>query len=173
MPRPKIRPVSPDEVKITREGDTAVFTYADETTMGGGMHVKMGEKLHKMTDADLLKMHNEMAENILAARHEYDHVAVEVPPGLPQVEYDAQCETWSPKGDVLRCCIGYDPDHYNEPMVEIDDKKLTWKEFGKMLMTHEGWGMRLVLMPDDEMHKEPDFVKAESREKYMEENPQG
>lgn len=65
MPRPKIRPVSPDEVKIAREGDTAVFIYADEATMGGGMHLKIGEKIHGMTDGDLLKMHNDMAEGMM------------------------------------------------------------------------------------------------------------
>ncbi len=171
MPRPIFRSVSPDEVKISREGDTAVFTYADQKTMGCGMNLKIGDKIHGMTDADLLQMHNEMAERVLAARETFDSVCVEVPPGLPQVEYRKNTRTWSPKGDVLRCFIDNDPDNYEEPMIEIDDKKLTWKEFGRMLMSYEGWGMRLAIMPDDEMHEEPVIVKSESRAKYMEENP--
>lgn len=174
MPRPKFRAVSPDEVKITRDGDTAVFTYADEETLGGGMHLKIGEKICKMSDADLLKMHNEMAENMVAARMQYDHVSIEVPHGKPQIEFDKQCDQWSMKGDVLRCFISSNSDTDDgrmEPEIEIDGKKLSWKEFGRMLMTFEGWGMRLAIMPDDEMHEAPEIVIVDSRQKYMEENP--
>lgn len=64
MPRPKIRPISLDEVKISREGDFAIFTYANET-MGGGMNLKIGPEVVHMTDDELLKRHNEIAHSIL------------------------------------------------------------------------------------------------------------
>jgi hypothetical protein len=171
MPRPKIRPVSPDEVKISRDGDSAVFVYADEATMGGGMNLKIGDKIHKMTDSELLKLHNEMAEGMQMARMSYENIAVEVPPGKPQIKYDRRTETWSPKGDVLRCYItSRRRDGESEPMIEIDKQKLTWEEFGRSLLVHEGWGMRITFCPDDEMHEQPEIVIADSRQKYMDEN---
>ena len=172
MPRPKIRLVSPDEVKISREGDTAVFTYADEKNMGSGMHLKIGEKIHKMTDSDLLERHNEIAASMLTSRIDYDHVAVEIPVGKPQIEFDKCFNQWSMKGDVIRGYIGCNSDTEDgamEPAIEVDGKIVSWKEFGKMLMTFEGWGMRLAIMPDDEMHVEPKIVIADSREEYMKE----
>ena len=58
-----------------------------------------------------------------------------------------------------------------EPAIEVDGKIISWKEFGRMLMTFEGWGMRLAIVPDDEMHVQPEIVMADSREAYMKENP--
>jgi len=174
MPRPKIRPVSPDEVKITRNGDTAIFTYADEKNMGGGMNLQIGDKIHGMTDADLLKMHNEIADDMIAARMNHEHVAIEVPIGKPQIKFDKRCNHWLMKGDVLRCFIGSSSDTDDglmEPEIEVDDQKLSWKEFGRLLVSHEGWGMRLAIVCDDEMHEEPVIVKADSRAQYMEEHP--
>lgn len=78
-----LRPVSPDEVKITRDGDTAVFKYADDATLGSATNIKVGAEIHKMTDAELLQMHNDMAEAMTAERIAYDHVTVEVPIGKP------------------------------------------------------------------------------------------
>lgn len=166
MPRPKLRVVGPDEVKIVREGDTAVFTYADEKICGG-MHLKIGPKITKMTDTELLEIHNEMVESMEAHRREYEHVAVEIPIGKPQIEYDKRFGQWSMRGDVLRCFIGdsgINEDGFTEPEIEIDDNKLSWSEFGRMLTTFAGWGMRLVIVPDDELHENPDIRVMESRD---------
>ncbi len=172
MPRPKLRPVNLDEVKITREGDTVIFEYADVKTMGGGMHLKVGEKIHQMTDAELLQMHNDMAEGMIAERMAYDHVNVEVPVGKSQIEYSEQTGQWCPKGDVLRCYIaeGKRDDGTWEPVIEIDGHKLTWEEFGRSLLVHSGWGMRLAFVPDDKIHEEPRIVFADSTETYLNEN---
>jgi hypothetical protein len=32
---------------------------------------------------------------------------------------------------------------------------LSLEEFGRMLMTHAGWGMRIEFGPDDELHRRP------------------
>jgi hypothetical protein len=34
-------------------------------------------------------------------------------------------------------------------VVEIDDREFTLEEFGKMLVTYAGWGMRIEFVPDD------------------------
>jgi len=138
------------------------------------MNLKVGKKIHKMNDEELLQLHNNIAENMLDARMEYDHVAVEVPPGKPQLKFDERCDQWSMNGDVLRAYISSNSDTEDgmmEPAIEVDGKIISWKEFGRMLMTFEGWGMRLAIVPDDEMHVQPEIVMADSREVYMKENP--
>jgi hypothetical protein len=85
---------------------------------------------------------------------EYEHVAVELPPGRRQIEYDAETETWLPRGGVLRCVIS-DEDRKKGPTIHIDDNALTFREFGKLLEVYSGWGMRVTFVPDDELHEEP------------------
>jgi hypothetical protein len=51
-----------------------------------------------------------------------------------------------------------------EPIIEIDDQKLSWDEFGQMLTTYAGWGMRLTIVPDDETHLTPKVVIQNQRE---------
>ncbi len=50
-----------------------------------------------------------------------------------------------------------------EATVWIDHQELSLREFGRLRVTHAGWGMRIVFVPDDEidaMHpieiREPD-----------------
>ena len=83
-------------------------------------------------------------------------LAIEVPIGQPQIEWSELASQWCARGDVLRCTIhdGGGEDG-REPVIEIDDKQLSWSEFGRMLTTFAGWGMRLVIVPDDETHKRP------------------
>lgn len=166
MPRPKIRVISPDEVKISREGNSAVFTYADEA-MGGGMNLKIGPEVARMTDAELLSRHNDIAESMELSRQQYEHIAVEIPVGKPQIEFNKQCQQWSMRGDVLRAYISdcTNPDtNWLEPIIEVDGKELSWQEFGKMITTFSGWGMRLTIVPDNELHVLPDIQIMESRE---------
>jgi hypothetical protein len=166
MARPRFRVVSRDEVKISRSGDTAIFEYADEA-MGGGLNLEVGPKLKNMTDDEILKLHNDVALSIQERRQEYHHVAVEIPVGKPQIEYSEQFNQWNMRGDVLRCYLEDAVDQEtgeSEPVVEVDGTLLTWREFGKMLTTFSGWGMRLVIVPDDELHETPDIQVMESRE---------
>jgi hypothetical protein len=169
MPRPKFRVVSMDEVKICREADHAIFSYADETM--GGWNIKIGPKVQSMNDQELLEYHNNLALDMEAHRRDYKHVAVEIPIGKPQIEFNKRCQQWNMRGDVLRCYIEDTraDDGGFEPVVEVDDKKLSWKEFGKLLTTHAGWGMRLIIVPDDELHEVPNIQMMESRnEKFKE-----
>ena len=71
---------------------------------------------------------------------------------------------WTPRGDVLRCVIdGGGPD--GEPVIHIDDHELFWEEFGRLLTTHAGWGMRIVFVPDDELHEVPRMEVGEPDER--------
>ena len=40
-------------------------------------------------------------------------------------------------------------------MIEIDGKRLTWQEFGELVSCHEGRGMRIAFVPDDELNTTP------------------
>lgn len=161
MPRPKFLVLSMNDVKISREnGDTAVFEYNDPS-MGGGMSLKIGQEIHKMTDLELLGAHNDVARKIKHARDTYEHVAIEIPDGSPQIKYSKQCRQWSARGDVLRCYIdeAVVPDEEGDrtPVIEIDDKRLTLKEFGRLLTTYTGWGMRVIIVPDDRLLESPEI----------------
>jgi hypothetical protein len=52
------------------------------------------------------------------------------------------------------CRLGSNEDP-NEPFVTVDDRDLTLREFARMVGTFGGWGMRVVFVPDDEIHDEP------------------
>lgn len=73
-------------------------------------------------------------------------VSFEVPPGYPQLEYDVAGDTWVPRGDVIRGIVG-DGGPDGEATVEIDGRRLSLRELGRMLTSHAGWGMRLVFVP--------------------------
>lgn len=146
----RLRAITLKEVKITRDGDYAIFRYLDPG-MGGGMNLKVGPRVKTMTLGELVKLHNEIVRERLALAARYKHEAIEIVGG-PQIEYSGQCSQWVPRGDVLRCIIDW---RDGEPAIEIDDTKLSWREFGEMLLTHEGWGMRLVFVPESELHKFP------------------
>jgi hypothetical protein len=147
---------SPDEVRITREpdGETAVIEYAAGDI--GATHLKIGPALEAMTDSEVLERFNEVIAAMEEARRKYKHVALEVPVGNPQIEWSKLAGQWSARGDVLRCVI-HDGggDDGREPVIEIDDRQLSWSEFGRMLTSFAGWGMRLVIVPDDETHEKP------------------
>ena len=111
-----------DEVRITRHGDEAIIEYADErfwTT-----HFKLGPAVQHMTDQEILERWNECVLAREQVATEYEHIAVEIPPGKPQIEYSEKGYQWTPRGDVLRCVID-DGEPDGEPVVHIDDHELS------------------------------------------------
>jgi hypothetical protein len=155
MPMPR-RPhkASPDEIKITRDGDEVIITYADDSV--ATTHFKLGrERIAAMTDEQILDYWNEHIEARDALMAEHDHVAVEVPPGRPQVEYFEEADQWVPRGDVLRCVVMGGGDEPDEPFLSIDGRDYTPAEFARMVGTHGGWGMRITFVPDTELCDEP------------------
>lgn len=103
--------VSPDEVHICRDGEQAHMDYADPSH--GGMWLKVGPKITRMTDEEIVDLHNEVVRGMEEAREHHDHVAVEIPVGQPQIEYSTAYNQWVPRGHVLRCIIG---DRVEEPV---------------------------------------------------------
>jgi len=146
-----------DEVTVTRQGETAIVDYKEKGLPG--THLTIGPEIESMTDAEIVELYNDTlrAEAELAAN--YKHVVVEVPLGSPQIKYFTDADQWVPRGKVLRCEI-HDSDD-GQLVVVIDDHELSLAEFGRMLVTYAGWGMRIEFVPDDRTQHRP---KLEVRE---------
>ncbi len=152
MPRiKKPQHASLDEVRIERDGEYAVITFVDEAI--GGMHLRLGAEVQRMSDMEILDRYNEVVTAMQAGVDAWDRTVVEIPEGKPQIEYAPSSEQWAPVGDVLRCII--DESEEGQPMIWIDDKELSWAEFGRMLLVHNGWGMRIAFVPEERVHEQP------------------
>lgn len=163
MRRKKQRVARLDEVRITREEDAAVIAFLDGS--GPITHLRIGPEMRGMSDAGILRGYNECvrAQEFLAAT--YHHVAVEVPPGQPQLRYFARGDQWVPRGDVLRCVVcDCSSDSGRQAVIEIDDQELSIEEFGRMLTTYAGWGMRICFVPEDQLEEEPEIEVREPDE---------
>jgi hypothetical protein len=167
---PKLRRphvASPDEVKIIRDGDTAVFEYADPKVATTHFKMEAGQ-LAKMSDADVLAYWNEHIEaSDEFLRTQPKLTLTEIPVGRPQVEYHQRSDQWVPRGHVLRTVIlsdaGVEPD-LDEPFVSIDDRDFTLREFFKMVGTFGGWGMRIAFVDDDATHERPKIAVREPKD---------
>ena len=140
-----------DEVTITRDGDYAWIAYKEEGI--GATRLQIGPEISEMSDREILELHDECLRAQAKRAAEYKHVAVEVPLGSAQIEYVDRCDQWVPRGGVLRCLIHDDEEH--QLVVEIDEQELRLDQFGKLLTTYAGWGMRIEFVPDDEVHRRP------------------
>ena len=140
-----------DEVTFTREGEYAVIQYKEEGI--SGTHLKIGPELAQMSDEEVLELHNDCLRAEAERAANFKHVAVELPLNSPQIRYLEEADQWVPRGGVLRCVI-----HDNEEgrlVVEIDDRELSLEEFGRLLTTYAGWGMRIEFVPEDAVHRRP------------------
>jgi hypothetical protein len=158
MPLPK-RPhvASPDEVRITRDGDAAIIEYADPKV--ATTHLTVGrEKLSAMTDEQILELWNDGVAATEEFVADYDYVATEIPLGKPQLRYSALADQWVPRGEVLRGeILGFASDDPEGTFISFDDRDYTPIEFAKMLSTWGGWGVRITAVPRDEMHEDPEI----------------
>jgi hypothetical protein len=154
--RPK-RPyvATPDQVRITRDGDGANIDYAEENV--SGVHLVLSsQELASMTDEAILEVHNRCIEAQQALADSFEWIAVEVPPGTRQVKRDRRTGQLVPRGDVLRCHITDRGEGEDGPVaIYIDDEEYSLHEFGEILRMYAGWGMRVAFVPDDEVHEEP------------------
>ena len=48
-----------------------------------------------------------------------------------------------------------------EPVITVDNKELSWREFGRLICTYAGLCARIEFVPEDETHRRP---KVEVRE---------
>lgn len=145
-----------DQVTISRDAEDAIIEFRDSAIRT--THLRIGPQVHEMTDEEIVLVFNQTIAAQIRNRDELGkYVPIEVPAGSPQVEcHPGSVNQWSPRGGVLRC---YMEDGGGEdgslPVIYIDDREFTWDEFGKMLCTYAGWGMRIVFVPDDELEHEP------------------
>lgn len=161
MPRKK-RPYVADltEVRISRQGEDAVIEYLDSTV--ATTHFGLGPEIAGLSDQEILDRFNETIETRDRLMASYHHVAVEIPPGSPQIEYFEAGDQWVPRGDVLRCVVG-DGGPNAEATVEIDERELSIAQFGRLLTTHAGWGMRICFVPDNALEDEPEIDVREPK----------
>jgi hypothetical protein len=151
MRKKRPRVAAPDEVRITRDGEAAYIEFAD--TSIASTHLTIGPYVAGMTDQEILECYNDVVRSQDHLRATYEHVAIEIPVGKPQIEFEARSRQWVPRGDVLRCVI--EDDENRQPVIHIDEQELSWEEFGRLLVVHAGWGMRIKFVPDDSTHEEP------------------
>lgn len=107
-----------------------------------------------MTDAEILEAHNGGLRGIEELRQANPYFAEEVSGGQPQIVYHALSDQWCSIGSVLRCIISDGGPDF-ETSIWIDDRQLSLREFGRLLSTYNGWGMRITFVPDDEIDSEP------------------
>ena len=151
----KPRPASLDEVRITREGDTAVIDYVDPSI--AGISLLFGAAaLAELTDTEVLEQLNAALAAQAERAASMDRTLVEVPPGRPQIEYDKASDQWMPRGEVLRCYI--EDAAEDETLVLIDDVELDMAAFGRLLTTYAGFGMRIAFVDEDDIAETPEIV---------------
>ena len=151
------RPASPDQVRITREGETAVIENADPSVRV--VNLRVGPSLAAMTDAEVLELFNDMLKAQAETAAGVDPTLTEIPPGLPQIEYSERSDQWVPRGQVLRCHI--DDDAEGSTIIQIDDMELDMTAFGRMLQVFSGFGMRIAFVDEEEVTKEPEMLVRE------------
>lgn len=150
MRKKKLKVAFPNDVKITREGVFAHIDFIDPVY--SSRRLEIGPELTSMTDEEILRLHNQIVLSQLRCIAESR--PTEMAEGARQIEFDNSYKSWTMLSDVLRCELtsGSEPD---ELMVYIDDEELSWDEFGQMLQSYMGWGMRVTLLPQEQLSNPP------------------
>lgn len=150
-PRPLV--YSLEEVIITRDATSAHIKYKDAAY--GETFFTIGPEVAELTDQEIVDLYNDTLRRQAELARNFKYVAVEPPLGSRQITYQPASDQWTPRGGVLRCLIEDGAQGGREPVITIDDKEMSWAEFGTMLCTYAGWGMRIEFTPDDAIHRRP------------------
>jgi hypothetical protein len=140
-----------DEVTVIRDGECARIEYKEAGIPVTNLEI--GPQVAEMSDSAIVEVHNQGLRNKTKQAAEDKHLVYEVPLGSPQIEYFARCDQWVPKSSVLRCQIKLD--EHGQTIIEIDERRLRLKQFGKLLASHQDWGMRIEFVHTDEIHHRP------------------
>jgi hypothetical protein len=161
----KPRPIvySLEEVIITRDETTAHIKYKDPDY--GETGLVLGDKVQRMTDQDIIDAYNDTLRAQAEHARDFKYIAIEPPLGSPQIKFHPECDQWTSRGDVLRCLIMDKSGDPREPVITIDNQELSWQEFGAMLCTYAGWGMRIEFTPEDAIHRRPTLEVREPEKK--------
>lgn len=165
MPKKRPRIARMDQVTISRYGEVAIIEFHDPSI--ATTHLTIGSEIEQMTDEEILLFFNRtIAAQIRLHDERPEYVAIEIPVGSPQVEYwPDTVNEWVPRGGVLRCLIeGGGEEDENLPVIYIDGQEFDWEEFGRMIATRAGWGMRVIIVPDDEIEQTPKIEFREPQE---------
>ena len=157
MRKKRPRPGSLDQVRITREGETAVIEYADPSVRV--VNLQVGPSLAEMTDAEVLELFNDMLEAQAEIAAGVDPTLTEIPPGLPQIKCNERSDQWVPRGQVLRCHVEGDAEEGT--IIQIDDMELDMAAFGRLLQVFSGFGMRIAFVDEEEVTEEPEILVRE------------
>ena len=125
---------SPDEVRISREGETAIIEFADPGISVS--RVRIGPTLATMTDDEVLDLFNAMLAAQAEIAAEFDSTAVEIPPGRLQIAFHGDSGQWVPRGQVL--CSFIEGDEEGEAVILVDDHELGMAGFGGLLKVYAG-----------------------------------
>lgn len=71
------------------------------------------------------------------------------------LEYHEESHTWGTCGDIIRGQIRWDPEYEGQvPLIIVDGREVTWEEFGRIMMTYEGFQFVLKFVdPSDDMYE--------------------
>jgi hypothetical protein len=154
FPRRRPHVASPDEVRITRKGDAAVIEYGD-LEIATTNFVVGAEQLARMSDEEILELWNSGIEATDELRRALSYVATEIPVGQPQLETSEITGELVARGEIVRCVIENRAEAGDDLFVSVDGKDLTLRQFAKMIESYTGWGMRVEIVPHDELHVRP------------------
>jgi hypothetical protein len=96
-------------------------------------------------DDEIFNLFGKLVERMLSGLHQ------------KHIEWSDTTNSWQiTKDDVVRANIGSDlesDDYYGHPpLIVIDGKEIKWEDFGRMLMTYEGFNFKLEIFDrSDEM----------------------
>jgi hypothetical protein len=94
---------------------------------------------------------------------ERPHLATEIPSGRPQIRYFPEADQWVPRGGVVRCVV--ESDEAGQAVIRVDGRELSLAEFGRLLTTYAGWGMRIEFTPEDAIDRRPQLVIRDPEER--------
>jgi hypothetical protein len=143
--------VSIEQVRITRDGPTAVIEFADPAY--GGVNLTIGDHVAEMSDQQVVDLLNDILAAQAQSLREWDNTVTEIPLGKPQIKFNRDTGQWLPQAEVLRCII--EDNEHGEAVIVIDDKQLSLVEFGRLLTVYAGWGMRIAFVPEELVHEQP------------------
>jgi hypothetical protein len=124
---------TPDEIRITRDGDFAIISYVDETIETTQYQVG-ADRLARMTDEDILAVWNAGLATAFdeSVRSRRDMSAL----------LDGE--------RTLTCTIEAFPNTPNEPFLRVGGRVYTAVELAHLLGAHVGATLTLTLTGDDE-----------------------